>query len=136
MKFKAKRRSKTEAEIPAWLQPTDSRAKKKPNNPTPFELPGWLRESEPRPEPRNTSPFSLEAEPHPCPAQETIERLCQQVALLERKLAYLQTLLFKGMAAQISGGDLASSVWAWLDCDQCREELACLVEKAAEQKVH
>lgn len=106
MKRKAQQQKRTEAYIPVFMRPTKDQG-------------------------ASTQPSG-----HPCPAQETIKRLCQQVALLERKQAYLQTLLFKVMAAQISGGDLASSVYAWLDCDQCREELACLVEESTGKKVH
>lgn len=137
MKFKAKRRSKTEAEIPAWLQPTDSRAKKKPNNPTPFELPGWLRESELRPEPRNTSPFSLEAEPHPCPAEGFIKELDNKLTLVSRQLDHIRLMHFRLVAELLRSGKLDQAALAWVDCSECRAELNALVdERQPAKKVH
>ena len=93
----------------------------KPNRTT-TQAPAWLQ---PEPFP------PLSPEPHPCPAEEPVKRLLQQVALLSRKVEYLQTLLFKLMASQLRAGTLDPGIYDHLCCDQCRDELAALVEDGA-----
>lgn len=136
MKFKAKRRSKTEAEIPAWLQVTDSQAMKKPKNTAPFELPSQLLGSEPRPEPLNTGPFPLEAEPHPCPAEGFIKELGNKVIGLSRQMDHIKLMHFRLVAELLRSGNLDQAALTWLDCDECRAEINALVDERQRAKVH
>jgi hypothetical protein len=101
-KTKSKRNSTLT--MPAWLHAAE---------PSLFQLPSW--------------PPAAPSTSMPCAAQAPVEELIQQVALVARKVDYLQTILFKVMAELIRSGNLDENVLTWLDCDLCKKELADLV---------